>query len=107
MTDYGVVYPISDADGEVATEDEVLRVAGRPITPRLADALLAWQRLFDEHFHWERGWCSVAARDEYATEAPRLRDHLQTELSRDVDVVLDLWPLPGDPRGSEAGEPGC
>ncbi len=107
MSDYGVVYPVWDADGEVAAKDGVLRVAGTPITQRLADALLEWQRLFDEHFHWERGWCTVAARDEYATQAPRLRDHLQAELARDVDVVLDLWPLPGDPSGSEAGEPVC
>lgn len=94
--DYSVDFPVWDVTPTLDKEN--------PVTPQSLDIsgevtadILQWQRLSDEHFHWEHGWRDPAARDRYAAQGSQLRDRLQTELGRDIDVVLDLWLAGGAP----------
>lgn len=91
MSDYGVDFPVWNLD-HVLDTDYALSAGDLDVTSQLSADLIQWQRLFDEHFHWEDGWRGPAARDEYAALGPRLWDRLQAELGPDFDVVLDLWP---------------
>lgn len=92
MSEYGVDFPVWDLD-QALGEDYEVSADRLNISDQLTANILVWQRLFDENFHWEDGWRDPAARDEYADRGRRLQDRLQAELGRDVDVVLDLWPV--------------
>lgn len=97
MSEYGVDFPVWDLS-PAADGDYLLGPGSLDLSAGLVADLLAWQHLFDQGYHWEDGWRDDEARDAYAAQAPRLRDRLQAELGRGVDVVLDLWPAPPDPH---------
>lgn len=59
----------------------------------LLDRLAAWQREFDDNFHWESGWRSASVRDRWASEAEDLATAVRTELGARSELVVDLWPL--------------
>jgi hypothetical protein len=62
------------------------------ISPHLRDALVAWQRDFEEHFRPTFSWDSPAAKAAYAEAGPILLDRLRRALPN-VSVELDLWPV--------------
>jgi hypothetical protein len=61
--------------------------------PGLLDRLAAWQREFDDNYHYETGWRSPAVRDRWAREAQDLAAAVQAELGTRADLDVDLWPL--------------
>lgn len=71
------------------------------LSPALEGDILAWDALFQSGFHWEDGWRDLAARDEYARLAPKLRDRLAAEVKEFAVVDLNLWPI--DREGEASG----
>lgn len=63
------------------------------VPPALLAELVAWQQDFDENFHWEKGWRSVAARDRWASDAHRLEAQVRRALAGKAELIVDLWPL--------------
>ena len=62
-------------------------------SPELLDRLAAWQREFDAHYHWDRGWESDEIRDQWASEAADLAADVRTELGTRARLVVKLWGL--------------
>jgi hypothetical protein len=62
------------------------------LSPELEGAILAWDQLFQTHFHWDDGWRDLAARAEYARLGPVLRDRLAVEIAEFGVVELNMWP---------------
>src|SRR5215475_1752841 len=63
--------------------------------PQLLDRLAAWQREFDDNFHWDRGWRSARIRDRWASQAEELAADVRAELGTRAELTVRLWPLPG------------
>jgi hypothetical protein len=61
--------------------------------PELLDRLAAWQRDFDDNYHYRAGWRSATARDRWAHHAPRLAADVRAALGTRAELVVDLWPL--------------
>lgn len=64
-------------------------------SPELLDRLAAWQKEFDDNFHWEGGWRSAEIRDRWASEAENLAWDVRAELGTRASLVVRLWPLEG------------
>jgi hypothetical protein len=62
-------------------------------TPQLLDRLAAWQRDFDDNFHWGRGWRSAEIRDRWASQAGKLAADVRAELGTRAELTVRLWPL--------------
>jgi len=63
-------------------------------SPGLLDRLAAWQREFDDNFHWDNGWRSTQIRDHWAGQAERLAADVRAELGDRAELIVRLWPLP-------------
>jgi len=61
--------------------------------PELLDRLAAWQRYFDDNYHYRTGWQSAAARDRWAYQATDLAADLRAALGTRAELVVDLWPV--------------
>lgn len=86
MSDYGVGWPLWDAD---AAMDPAAVELSEGLTARLHD----WQGFFEERFHHERGWQSTGDAAAYAAQGRQLRHLLETEIGGWARVELDLWPV--------------
>jgi hypothetical protein len=62
-------------------------------SPELLDRLAAWQREFDDNFHWERGWRSAEIGDRWASQAEELAADARAELGNRAGLIVRLWPL--------------
>ncbi|MCA1707344.1 MAG: hypothetical protein LC808_30390 [Actinobacteria bacterium] len=82
MPEYLVELPLWDQDWRVLH-----------LEPPLLSALAEWQQQFDDHFMPSKGWTDTAVRDEWAAAAEVLTRRLRRALPKDVDLVVDLWPL--------------
>ncbi|WP_298804109.1 hypothetical protein [uncultured Pseudokineococcus sp.] len=91
MSDYSAPSPVWTSEGCLADPSPL------GLSPSLVTQMLDWQRFFDEHFHWDRGWDSQGAGAWYAEEGERLHSRLQAQLPA-RRVVLDLWPVPTSGR---------
>lgn len=85
-SDYACGFPLWDGAGRLSTGDLEL-------SPELEQDLVAWQELFDAHFHWGRGWDDSSHEQAYATAADGLADRMRWELGDGADVTVDLWPV--------------
>jgi hypothetical protein len=65
------------------------------VPSELLERLVAWQKAFDRNFHWEKGWQSEQARDEWAATAIELEAELRAALRGKAELEVDLWPLTG------------
>jgi hypothetical protein len=83
MSDYSAGWPLWTGGGLTSPGDWEL-------SPALLERLQAWDDLFDQHFHWDKGWRDGAARRAYHHDAPRLVRDLERELPA-ATVELDLW----------------
>jgi hypothetical protein len=54
------------------------------------DRLAAWQREFDVHHHWDRGWKSDEIRDRWTSEATGLAADVRAELGTRARLVVEL-----------------
>ena len=63
------------------------------VPPDLLQRLIRWQQLFDESFHWERGWSDEQRKLEWALEAQDLEQRLREAVPPGVVVSTLLWPL--------------
>jgi len=61
--------------------------------PELLDRLAAWQRDFDDNFHYEAGWRSAAIRDRWAHQVIGLAADVQAALGTRAELAVDLWPI--------------
>jgi hypothetical protein len=61
--------------------------------PGLLDRLAAWQRDFDDNYHYRTGWRSAATRDRWAHQATDLAADLRAALGTRAELVVDLWPI--------------
>lgn len=61
--------------------------------PELLDRLAAWQRDFDDNYHYRKGWQSAAVRDRWASQAKDLAADVRAALGTRAELVVDLWPL--------------
>jgi hypothetical protein len=61
--------------------------------PQLLDRLAAWQRDFDDNYHYQTGWRSAATRDRWAHHAQRLAADVRATLGTRAELVVDLWPI--------------
>jgi|SRR3954452_19317961 hypothetical protein len=86
MSDYTSEWPLWVGNVNVTADHLGLSSA-------LAGRLWDWGQLFDAHYSHQTGWDSESARARYATEADVLFRDLRTELSPDVALSLDVWPL--------------
>jgi hypothetical protein len=59
----------------------------------LLDRLAAWQRNFDRHCHWERGWNSREARDSWVGEGRDLADQVRAEPGDRAELEMGDWAL--------------
>src|SRR5262245_13692468 len=71
------------------------RLAAHQVRSQLLDRLAAWQREFDDNFHWDRGWRSAQTRDRWASQAEELAADMRAELGTRAELTVRLWPLPG------------
>ncbi|HKA98275.1 MAG TPA: hypothetical protein VKD66_18580 [Streptosporangiaceae bacterium] len=71
------------------------RLAAHQVRSQLLDRLAAWQREFDDNFHWDRGWRSAQIRDRWASQAEELAADVRAELGTRAELTVRLWPLPG------------
>lgn len=65
------------------------------IDEQLQADLIAWQRVFEEHFRPTLAWDGPEPRARYAEQGPVLLDRLRTALPG-VTIGIDLWPLEPD-----------
>ena len=61
--------------------------------PALLDRLAAWQRDFDDNYHYQAGWRSATTRDCWAHQANELAADLRAALGTRAELVVDLWPI--------------
>jgi hypothetical protein len=76
--------------------------------PELLDRLAAWQRDFDDNYHYQTGWRSAAMRDRWAHQAIELAADLRAALGTRAELTVDLWPIDEKPRacqGSNEADP--
>lgn len=59
--------------------------------PELLDRLAAWQREFDDNFHWQSGWRSGTIRDHWAHQAKNLAADVRAALGTRAELVVHLW----------------
>lgn len=71
----------------------------------LVTRLDAWQQLFDEHFHWERGWDTADAATQYTAEGHALLELVSAQLPGYI-VELHLWPTEGGTHSAGGWIPG-
>jgi hypothetical protein len=90
--DYGAELPLwgGDSSGNIAWQYT-------KFPPRLLDRLAAWQREFDDNFHWDSGWQSAETRDRWASQAQQLAADVRTELGTRAELTVRLWPLQDNP----------
>jgi len=62
-------------------------------SPELLERLANWQEQFDSDFHWEKGWRSERAQNEWAEEATNLAADVRTQSGTRADLAVHLWPL--------------
>ena len=86
MSDYSSEWPLWIGNVNVTADHLGLSSA-------LACRLWDWERHFDTHHNHKSGWDSEPAREWYANQAEALFRDLRTELSPDVALALDVWPL--------------
>jgi hypothetical protein len=72
MSDYGVDWPLWGDEGE-------LQPAALGLSDDLTARLQAWQRLFEERFHYESGWRSAEDAAAYAADGVQLQRLLTAE----------------------------
>lgn len=93
MNEYGRRLPLWEA----ASADTP---TGLPLSEGLLAELVAWARVFDEHFTWDSGWDDEEIATQHRAAALVLRDQVQAELGDDFEVVPQLWEH--DVRGPDA-----
>ena len=52
-----------------------------------------WQQFFDDNCDFNRKWTSDDAKVWWATESDEIVVELRMRLPRDVELIVDLWPL--------------
>ena len=62
-------------------------------SPELLDRLAAWQREFDAHHHWEHGWESDEARDQWSSQVDELAASVRAELGTRSRLLVKPWGL--------------
>ena len=82
MPEYRVGLPLWDQDWRALH-----------LHPSLLSALADWQQRFDDHFVPGEGWTETVVQDERAEAAEMLTETLRRALPKDVELVVDLWPL--------------
>jgi hypothetical protein len=87
MSDYSAGWPLWSADEGLLAPDAF------SLSASLAADLRAWQDLFEDEFHWDRGWRTLEAEARYARTGPDLLHRLRRELGPAVLVTLDAWPV--------------
>jgi hypothetical protein len=81
MNEYGVDRPLWG--------DEGLCPDGTPkLPPGVEASVLEWADVFQEGFHWERGWRDPAVAREHAAQGERLLATLERVLAPDDTVEL-------------------
>ena len=68
------------------------------VSPDLLHELIAWQEVFLQNFHPDKGWRSKEAMDHWAAKAIQLEAELRAELAGKANLEVDLWPLPQGER---------
>ena len=58
----------------------------------LLERLVAWQREFDQNFHYKKGWSSSSVRERWVATAAQLQEDLLAAVKGQVDVRMNLWP---------------
>lgn len=81
--DYGATFPL----WPLGTETEAL------VPEPLHSRMVAWQRSFDMHFHWERGWDTEDAKRSWGLEGAQIARELRDALEGVAELTVDLWPL--------------
>jgi len=85
--DYGAELPLwGEGFGNIAWQCT-------KFSPELLDRLAAWQREFDVHHHWDRGWESDEIRDRWTSEAAGLAVDVRTELGTRARLVVEFSAL--------------
>ena len=69
--------------------DSTYALVPEPLMARL----IAWQKDFDDNFHWEDGWSSDAAKARWAEIAIELEAELRKALAEKAELIVRLWPL--------------
>jgi hypothetical protein len=59
----------------------------------LLDRLADWQQEFDDNFDPFSGWKSEIVRAKWSAEAQELEVDLRRALPKEVELVIDLWPI--------------
>jgi hypothetical protein len=73
--------------------DGVLAWQRTKFSPQLLDRLAAWQEDFENGFHYDTGWRSQQARNQWAAQAEELEAEVRAELCSRAELVVNLWPL--------------
>lgn len=89
MSDYSASWPLWGREGQLSPDDFNL-------PEDLVTRLEGWQELFEERFHYDRGWRSPEDATAYAAEGRQLQHLLTREIGEWAHVELDLWPVTPD-----------
>ena len=92
MSEYFVDWPLWITDGPAAPDHFELSAG-------LTNDLLAWQELFEQHFHYRERWDDPAWAHEYERRGRELLSRLADELPGHF-IELRLWPVGAEPVGS-------
>jgi hypothetical protein len=87
MSDYSAGWPLWSANEGLLAPDAL------SLSAPLAADLRAWQDLFEDEFHWDRGWRTLEAEARYALAGLELLHRLRRELGPAVHVTLNAWPV--------------
>ncbi|GAA1716754.1 hypothetical protein GCM10009809_11010 [Isoptericola hypogeus] len=90
MNDYGADWPVwmlFDPDVDAAVDAAV--------DDTLAARLRAWAQVFDEHYHYERGWDDRRVAAQHRAEGEALRVALAAVLPAPLRVRLAYWETNG------------
>lgn len=62
------------------------------LDPTLINRLRTWQRQFDDHFHYERGWDDAEIATAWRIEREMLADALRDSVVPSIEVRVHPWP---------------
>jgi hypothetical protein len=86
--DYSADLPLWGCDGSGMIDWRDTRFA-----PELLDRLAAWQREFDDNYHWDTGWRSTEVRDRWTSQIRDLAEDVRAQLGSRARLIVRLWPL--------------
>lgn len=86
--DYSADLPLWGCDGS-----GIINWRKTKFSPELLDRLAAWQREFDDNYHWDTGWRSTEIRDHWTSQVRDLAEDVRAQLGTRAELVVRLWPL--------------